>query len=72
MYACRVNVVGRLVLIVNTWVAFPLLLINRIIFLSYLYSRLEGGGARDRGIGLKTQLAGFISDLLVPCSLQLK
>ena len=38
----------------------------------YLYSRLEGGGARDNGIGLKTQLAGSVSSLLVPWSLQLK
>ena len=38
----------------------------------YLYSRLEGGGARDNGIGLKTQLAGSVSNLLVPWSLQLR
>ena len=34
--------------------------------LSYLYSRLEGGGALDNGIGLNTQLAGSVSNLLLP------
>ena len=38
----------------------------------YLYSMLVGGGARDRGMGLKTQFAGFGSEFPVPCSLQLK
>ena len=51
---------------------YVLLFVLKYDDIVYLYSRLDGGGARDKGIGLKEQLAGFISDLLVPCSLQLR